>query len=497
MNDNLRLKLENLPLSPGVYKFKDSKGKVLYIGKALNLNSRVNSYFRDTHYDRPHIIPMLPLVEDVEVLETENEVEALVLESALIKRYMPRHNVLLKDDKSYAWIYINTQDKFPTVKIVRALKKEEFKKGRLFGPYPSGRATKQLFRYIRKMYPFCTCNQPKEACLYFHLGLCNGPYQGYVTREQYMENIGEIIKFLQGRRKRHVSELEAQMREASKDLDFEKAAALRDRIQDLKHLGGRIGFNYFDSEKDFVKNKQLQYQSELEGILKDLGLPENRQLSRIECYDISNISGKFAYGSMVVAINGQNDPSHYRIFKIKGLETPNDFEMLKEVLTRRLKHIGNPESDVSLSQMPDMILIDGGKGQLTAVGKLIPDDILLVGISKGRKYKRAGGRRKDEFWIEESGETVQKLIKNHRILSNLRDEAHRFAIRHHRKARKYTKQKSLLDQVKGIGPTRKKELLKKFGSLDGIKKATKEQLNEVIKSNDVVEMLMAKLSEKK
>ncbi|MCA9375029.1 GIY-YIG nuclease family protein, partial [Candidatus Dojkabacteria bacterium] len=205
MEQRIQELIDLIPRRTGVYKFYDQNGELLYIGKALNLNSRVTSYFRQDHTDRPHIIPMIPKIYNIEYIETENEVEALVLESALVHKQQPKYNVMLKDDKSYAWIYISTHEKVPRIEIVRSIDPKSFKNGRLFGPYPSGRAVLQVFRYIRKLYPFCTCKNPKEPCLYYHMGLCPGPHFDYISHEEYMKNIGEIIKFLQGKKKRHVS----------------------------------------------------------------------------------------------------------------------------------------------------------------------------------------------------------------------------------------------------------------------------------------------------
>jgi excinuclease ABC subunit C len=481
-----------IPKSFGIYKFLSTDGITLYIGKANDLHSRVGSYFSDKHQDRPHIISLIPLIAKIQYIETDNEIEALVLESALIHKSQPKYNIDKKDDKTYGWIYISTREDIPKVKIVRSIDLNDYKKGRLFGPYPSGRATRQIFDYIRKLYPFCTCTskKPKKSCLYIDIGLCPGPHQGLISKEDYRENINEIIKFLTGNKKRHVNSLTKKMKVYAKDRKFEQAAVLRDKINDLKYLATPISVNHSTSESDFIESKKKVRLKELNSIAKELGvkLPE-----RIECYDISNIQGKYAYGSMVVSINGILQPNQYRIFKIKGKDTPDDFGMLDEVLKRRLKHIGTDPKNESLKDKPNVVLIDGGKGQLGAVRGGLPVDIDLVGISKGKALKRKGLRKKDEFWVQRGPVTLSVQISSPKILIELRDEAHRFAIRHHRKARQKGGVKSILDDIKGIGSVRKKALKKKFGTVSDMRKASLEELEEVINNKGVSEVLFKTL----
>jgi excinuclease ABC subunit C len=478
MNLKLQKKLETLPHSPGVYRFKDKNGTILYIGKAINLYNRVHSYFRNDLDDRPWVRQMVPLIEDLEVIEAGNEIEALVLESALIKKYEPKYNSDLKDGKSYAWIYISTKDKFPTVKIVRALNAKEYKNGELFGPYPSGLAVKRVFTYLRKLYPFCNCcKEGSKESLYYYLGLCPGPYQGHITEEGYRKNINEIIKFLKGRKKGQIEDLEKQMRRYSKEKKYEKASVLRDKINDLKYLGEKIGFSYFDTEEEYTQKRKNTLKKNFDGLRTELGLAK---LNRIECYDISNIQGKEAYGSMVVAQDGEIRRNEYRIFKIRSLNTPNDPAMLTEVLQRRF-------SNTDFNILPDIVLIDGGKSQLGVVRKVIPSGIFILGISKGKRHKRHGGRLIDEFWGLFEGDVRQLDIQNNSILIDLRDEAHRFAITHHRKARSKDSQRSTLESIPGVGVERRKILMKTFGSIENIKKANKEELNKALKNNKTAE----------
>jgi excinuclease ABC subunit C len=492
MDTPLKQKLDILPQSPGVYKFLDKDGQILYIGKATNLRSRVKSYFSSDLYDRPRVKQMIPLISDVQIIETDNEIESLVLESVLIKEHKPFYNSDKKDDKSYVWIYISTKEKFPTVKIVRKINNKEFKKGQLFGPYPSSAATRRIFTYLRKIYPFCTCKkESSKECLYFHLGLCPGPHQGHITEKDYRKNINEIIKFLKGRKRGQINKMEKKMYQYSKEKNFEKAAKLRDRINDLKYLGEKIDLSPDDTESSYKERRKKVLKEEFEDLRSELGL---KKLQRIECYDISNIQGQKAYGSMVVAVNGEIKRDQYRIFKIDDIKKANDPAMLKRVLERRfdIKNKGKYPSD------PDIVLIDGGKSQLSVLLPLrnntIPKDTHLLGISKGKRLRRKGTRQIDEFWfvINSNNKNEEKEIKrvdivNNSILVDLRDEAHRFAILHHRKARRRSAKKSELDQIPGVGEKRRRALLKHFKGVGDIKKATKEEINKVVSNKTVSE----------
>jgi excinuclease ABC subunit C len=488
--NDLETKIKLLPQKPGIYKFLDEKGEILYIGKATNLRNRVSSYFSNTLYDRPRIKQMIPYIKDVSVTETDNEIESLVLESALIKKYKPFYNSDKKDDKSYVWIYISTKDKFPTVKIVRRVNNEEMKRGRLFGPYPSSSTTKRIFTYLRRLYPFCTCNkESSKECFYFHLGLCPGPYQGHISQEDYRKNINEIIKFLSGRKRGQIKEMEKEMYKYSKEKNFEKAAKLRDRISDLKYLDEKIDFLPDDTEQSYRERRKEVLKSEFEDLKRELNL---KKLSRIECYDISNIQGKLAYGSMVVAEDGEIRRDQYRIFKIEDITTPNDPAMLKRVLQRRF----DPNNKMKYLSNPDIILIDGGKSQLSVLHKelegILPPKSTLMGISKGKRLKRKGSRQLDEFWLitnpnKESNKITRVDIVNKSILIDLRDEAHRFAILHHRKSRIRESKRTELEKISGVGKKRIKKLLKDFGDINGLKKASIEDINKSINNKTVSE----------
>ncbi len=481
-------KLESLPQKPGIYKFFNKGGELLYVGKAVNLRNRVKSYFNNELFDRPRIRNMIPLISDIQIQETNNEIESLILESLLIKKHQPKYNSDLKDDKSYSWLYISTQDRFPTIKIVREIQKKEYKKGKLFGPYPSGYTIKRIFTYLRKIYPFCTCKEKQsKVCLYFHLGLCPGPYQGHISEEEYRKNINEIIKFLRGRKRGHISNLEKEMNKYSKLENYEEAALLRDRINDLKYLSERIDFSVDDTEETYVERRAKIIEENFKNLRLELNLSK---LSRIECYDISNTQGKEAYGSMVVANNGAIDHSEYRIFKIKTLDTPNDPLMLKEVLYRRFDCANQKKYKTN----PEIVLIDGGKSQLSQLHDVIPEGILLLGISKGKRLKRKGARQIDEFWSSLKGDIQKVEIVNKSILIDLRDEAHRFAILHHRKQRAKYLKTSALDNISGVGVKRSKGLLKQFKGVDQIKKASTEEINQIVKNKKLAEEIKEKVN---
>ena len=481
----LKQKLETIPNKPGIYKFMDKKGKILYVGKATNLRNRVSSYFNSSIQDRPWIVTMMPLVKDIQVIETDYDVEALILESSLIKKYKPKYNSDLKDDKSYAWIYISTKDEYPTVRIVRNISKKELRRGKIFGPYPNGSSVKVLFNYLRKLYPFCNCckaSDPRPS-IYFDLGLCPGPYHGYISKEKYRENIENIVDFLKGKKKNTIKELEQQMKIYSIEQKYEEAGQLRDKIDDLKYLNSNMRFSYENTGETYLEKRKEALRKSLESISNDLNIPVPE---RIECYDISNIQGKNAYGSLVVAQEGEIQRNMYRIFKIKEKDTPDDFGMLKEVLERRLKNIGR-NADETLSESPDLVLIDGGKGQLGELKDLIPEDIVLMGISKGKRLKRKGKKQIDEFWLRKDEDIKQVKMKDPNIFINLRDEAHRFAISHHRIARIKEIKRSELEKISGVGEKRRKILIKEFKSVENIKKQNMGNLNKVLKNKKVSE----------
>ncbi|MEA3356870.1 MAG: excinuclease ABC subunit UvrC [Patescibacteria group bacterium] len=512
-NMNSHLKTNKLPSKTGIYKFLNQKGNILYIGKALNLKYRVQSYFKTDFPDRPWLKQMIPQIHDIETIQTENEIEALILESNLIKKYRPKYNTELKDGKQYAWILIDTRASFPKVRRTRGLKA----KGRHFGPYPDGRPINRMLKYLRHLYPHANCKlkfypdrdpakvKTKRVCLYYHLGQCPGPCDNLMSSTEYKKNIDNIVKTLQGKKQGHIKKLEKNMLSLSQNRKFEKAAVLRDKISDLRYLSQRIDITPGDTEQEYRQIRKLRNLAGIKQAIKllNLNIPEFRINNlRIECYDISNIAGQIAYGSMTVSIGPNIEKSQYRIFKIRDENAKDDTAMLKRVLKRRLRYL-NPktshespmQSSESFLKKPDIILLDGGKAQLTSATKIMSQSgIALIAISKGKRLKRAGIQQKDEFWIILNNKIKKINIKSPFIFQQLRDEAHRFAIKHHRKGRKLLQKKSVLDTIEGIGPKRKKILMKKFKTISKIKSATVEQISQTIKNKKVAQRIYTELN---
>ncbi len=590
--------LKAIPPETGVYIFKDSKGQVLYVGKAVNLRSRVRSYFQPSSRSSLKARLLAEKVASVEFILTQNEVEALVLECNLIKRYRPPFNIRLRDDKQYPYIKITWHETFPRILVTRRMEQD----GSLyFGPYTSTSALHQTMDLIRKIFPYATCSDPSPGkrvrpCLYYDIGRCVGPCTGEVSPEEYRAMIEQVILFLKGRTEEIIAELRAKMEEAASVLAFEKAAAIRDQIFALERIsqqqrvvsplledkdfiayarsdeeacvqvffvrnGKLVGREYFvlegaemeegqslgaflklfyqkaafippeviipeelaeasvieewltsrrggevklrlpkdETESELLrmafhnaaetletlrenrereKKKGLEALAELEEALDLPRLP-----ARIECYDVSHIQGKWATGSMVVFVNGSPRKGLYRRFRIKEVEGIDDYAMLKEVLERRFRrYLEARDSELRLAasdepwpHRPDLVLVDGGKGQLGIALKVLEElgieDIPVAALAK----------REEELFIPGSEEPV-KLPQGSKALSllqRIRDEAHRFAISyHHKLARKETLSASL-EAIPGIGPKRRRALLERFGSLEALRKATVEEIASV------------------
>ncbi len=584
---SLEDKLKSLPDKPGVYIMKDSEGNVLYVGKASSLRNRVHSYFQKGQTHSPRIERMVGRVADFDLIVTDNEVEALILEATLIKQYKPRFNIRLRDDKQYPWIQVTAGEEFPRVFFVRQPARDEH---RYFGPYPSSQAVYQTIALIRQVFGLATCKlkftkeDRLKPCLYYHIHQCVAPCAGYITPEEYRKIVNEVLLFLEGKETRLIQKLRKQMEKAAEALRFEEAARLRDQIKALEKIQERqkvvavqdteqdiIGFaqgqgqaclsvlyvragkllgqeQYFlDTEGEASPEEILQaflqqYYTEKAQIPKEILLPfslpekdlftewlskkagrriqwltplrgekrrfvemantnaetalqqvlqkvqdqKNRALaglealqslldlpslpSRIEAYDISNFQGSEAVGSMVVFRDGRPQKEAYRRFKIKGLPPePNDFQMIQQVFRRRLEEglSGNPK----FLPFPDLVLIDGGKGQLNAALEVLEETGLNIPIL-------ALAKQFEEVYVPGSSAPLDISGDNPGLLllMAIRDEAHRFAVTFHRKLRGKVAMVSLLDQIPGIGKARRTALLKHFGSLEGVKSASLEEL---------------------
>lgn len=382
--------IENLPRSPGVYIFHNSSGEIIYVGKAINLRNRVRSYFTGVHHAKTE--QLVKEAVSFSIKQTDSAIEALILEANLIKKYQPIYNIREKDDKSYLYVWIS-KEKFPRVSLVRAtdVHKISESKPRLFGPYTSSNSIKTALEIIRPALPYRSCSKmPKKACLYGYLRLCDRPCEGKINAVQYKERIDELIAFLRARRKSIIRKMNKQMAEASGKQNYEEAALLRDKIKALTHINDVAVLKKDDIETIY---------------------------NRIEGYDISNISGANATGSMVVFINGESEKSEYKKFKIKNLTGANDTAMLAQVLARRARH--------KEWGTPDLMIIDGGAGQLNAASHALGKcgwHIPLVAIAKGAK------RKNNDFRFH--GRVVERNLM---LFKQVRDEAHRFAIGYYRK----------------------------------------------------------------
>jgi excinuclease ABC subunit C len=442
----LRKRIESLASSPGVYIFKDSKGCVLYVGKALNLKKRVSSYFQKETSLSPRIKKLVGLVSGIETRNTDSEDAALILEAQLIKEYKPKYNIVFRDDKSYPFLKI-TDEKFPRLLLVREKNQGP---GRYFGPYVDATMLRQAVISLRKIFPLRSCRRfPKRPCLEYHIGQCLAPCIGLIDEKRYEVIVKELAFFLEGKGSRLLQGLEKRMKQASKAMRFEEAALLRDQIESLK---GALAPKPQEDRSSPI-NESL---SQLKTALRLSSYPR-----RIEAFDISNIHGAFAVGSMVTFMDAKPFKAHYRHFKIKTVSGIDDYRMMREIIRRRYS------GSLSLKlPAPDLILIDGGQGHLA--------EVLSELASMGLKYPAIGiAKKKEEIFLPENPQPICLLAASPvlHLIERVRDEAHRFAITYHRKLRAKSASASLLDSVSGIGPKRKAELLKMFGSITDLKNA--------------------------
>jgi len=578
--------LRGLLPTPGVYLFKDAEGNIIYVGKASSLRHRVSSYFGSGQKLTPKIRRMVSKVADLEYFVTASEQEALILELNLIKRHHPRYNVRLKDDKTFPYLKIDLGEDWPRVHITRTLKANG---GRYFGPFASAKSIRQTLKLLKGIFPFRSCTRTitgsdPRPCLEYDIGHCLAPCIGKSSRAEYDEVIKQLILFMEGKQERVVKQLESRMNQAAAEMDFEKAARLRDQIQAVQEVveGQRIAARIkgeqdviaFAQERDqayvqvfFIRSSKLigresfvlqgtRYEepsrimasfiqqfyasaphlpprlllqhpvediATLQGwlqakrgggvkiqvprrggkkqlvdivaqnarqgleqlkikqlaspmtlskalaeIQKELNLPHPP--NRIEGYDISDIQGMAAVGSMVVFDKGRPKTAHYRRFRIKSVSGADDYAMLAEVLKRRFKRADAASGSWAL--MPDLVLIDGGKGQLnaalTAMREMGADAISAAGLAKENEELFIPGRAKP-IVLPPSSPGLQ-------LLQRLRDEAHRFALGYHHKVRRRQTFASALDSVPGIGAKRKKALIHQFGSVKSIREASVEEL---------------------
>lgn len=494
-------KTKTAPASPGCYIYKNKESKILYIGKAVNIRSRVNSYFTNYNKLDPKISVMVDQIQDVEFITTDNDLEALILETNLIKKYKPKYNRLMKDDKNYAWLMVTKEEDFPRLKFVR---NKKIKNADYFGPYISLNPIKRALKSLRKIFPYRSCKRKiylykdekgkikfhssnQKPCLYYYLKLCDAPCCEKISKQAYRKNINNIKRFFRSRKFEIIQELNKEMSKSVEKQKFEEAAQIRDKLEDLAYITQRIQVEKDMDEKLWKIKKAFIQISAVQSLISKLRFPNLKyhQKFRIECYDISNISGKSATGSMVVFTDGKPDKSNYRKFKIKTKQEPDDFLMLKEVLSRRFKlNKSNHKKDKSFQHFPQLIIIDGGKGQLSSVLEILKKyDLTIPTIGLAKKEE-------DIYKIENQTFKRIRLKKGSNeffLVQRIRDEAHRFAIKYHRILRSKKQVKSILDEIPGVGDTIRKRLLKAFGSAENIQKANLDELQAIVKNKKTVE----------
>lgn len=473
MNSQLQAKLKDLPNQSGVYFHKDAKGRIIYVGKAAVLKNRVRQYFQKTREFDTKTLALVAEITDTDWITTESEIDALFLESEMVKRYKPRYNILLQDDKSQLFVRINTKDAYPFISFTR----QPLDDGAdYFGPYYNGYAVKKALRFLRKIFPYSThAVMPKRVCLQYHLGLCPGVEEQKISSSDYKKTLRKLILYLKGQRIKLIQQLETEMKAASKKQDFETAAKCRNQLHDLKSLQKQILF----SDREFM---DISKDQALSGLSQLLGIPTPR---RIEGYDISHMQGTNNVASMVVATNGMADKAEYRKFKMR-IPGNNDFAHMHEVVSRRFsgRHLDWPK--------PDLLLIDGGKGQLAAalqalaqrgvgipaigLAKRLEEIIIKKDSSLHADVSEGQVRESDDFYVV-SLPHDSHIVK---LLQRIRNESHRFAVSYHTVLKRQKQTVSELDAILGVGPATRKKLIQSFGSLRAIKAANRQQIVAVV-----------------
>lgn len=481
MNQHLEEKLKELPKQPGVYFHKDKSGKIIYVGKAAVLRNRVRQYFQASRNRDPKTVLLVADIADTDWQVVDSEVEALFLEAEMIRRYMPKYNILLRDDKSMTYLRLNFKDKYPSLTYTRRPIDDG---AEYYGPYLSALSLKKALKYLRRAFPYSTHTVlPKRACLQVHLGICPGPETGTLDENAYKASLKKLVRVLKGQRKSLILELEKEMKAYAKNVEFEKAAQTRNQLFALKNLGQQIIF----SDKEFLD------------ISKDHALVELTQLlglkkppRRIEGFDISHMSGTDTVASMVVFTNGASDKTNYRKFKMR-VPGNDDFAHMREVMTRRFS-----DKNIKSWGMPDLLLIDGGKGQLeSALSVLREKGIKIPAVGLAKKYEeivikndwpfvalnqqviiklRGFSKVSDDFTLVDLPNNTN-IIK---LLQRVRDESHRFAVSYHTVLKRSRQTKSALEDIPGIGSATKKKLLKAFGSAKGVAEASEEEVSKVV-----------------
>jgi excinuclease ABC subunit C len=503
VNTQLDKKLKDLPREPGVYFHKSKSGEIIYVGKAAVLRNRVRQYFQASRNRDPKTEALVAEIHDTDWMVVDSELEALFLEAEMIRRYMPRYNILLRDDKAMSYIRIDYDSDYPTVSTTRRPLDDG---ARYYGPYFSTYGVRQALKLLRRIFPFATRRVPgqKRASLHYHLGLDPGLEEGKTSLEDYRKNLRKLIAIIEGKRTAILREVERDMKRAAKAQDYENAARLRNQLLSLQNLGKQVIF----SDKEFLDISKDHALNELVDLLGLSGFPR-----RIEGYDISHMQGTNVVASMVVFTNGVSDKGEYRKFKMSKQHN-NDFFNMNETLRRRLD-----EKHLKDWGKPSLVLIDGGKGQLDAAIQARDEKrqatIPFIGLAKREEQivikkpnmdSRMSKYRKEnrEFDTRHSGigdsnvqlnvdavhklggfvtETDEFILVNlpHstnvvKLLQRIRDESHRFAVSYHSVLKVKHQTASVLDDIPTIGPATRKKLIKTFGSMRGVLQARDQDL---------------------
>ena len=467
MATDLKSKARDLPNKPGVYLMRDQLGRVIYVGKARSLRKRVGQYFHPSRQMRwdPKTRALIESIADFETFVAKSEPEALLLEGKLIKDYKPRYNALLKDDKRFLLVKVNLTEPYPRFKFAR-LKKDDG--ARYFGPFAHADAIRRAMQFMRKTYGVLVAGtgRPTEKELKYSTYLVPVPLAG-MTREEYLRRVEVACEFLEGRNKEGLAELEKQMRAASKEMQFEKAAELRDVLRSLREIA-RVA-----RERKFARNPaaggpKIDLQSEMAELQRVLSLPVLPR--HIEGFDISNISGTLSVASAVCFRDGKPHKTHYRHYRIKTVEGSDDSASMAEVVGRRYARV-----QVEGGVLPDLVMVDGGAGQvaaaLRALDALELRAVPVIGLAK----------RHEEIYLPSQSQPIQldHASPALHLIQRLRDEAHRFANAYHQKLRTRRIQESVLDEFPGLGEKRKQTLLRHFGSIQRLRIATAEEIAAV------------------
>lgn len=487
MNAQLKEKLTQLPADPGVYFHKDKTGEIIYVGKAAVLKNRVRQYFQKSRSRDPKTDALVAEIVDTDWMVVDSEIEALFLEAEMIRRYMPRYNILLRDDKSMSYIRVDYDAPHPTVTTTRRPLDDG---ARYFGPYLSMLSVRQALKLLRRIFPYSTRRIPgqKRATLHYHIGLDPGLEEGKTSLDAYRANLRKLMAVIEGKRTQVIKEVEQEMKRAAKAQDFEAAARLRNQLFALQNLRKQIVF----SDKEFLDISKDHALNELVSLL---GL--ERAPYRIEGYDISHQQGTDVVASMVVFTNGVSNKGEYRKFKTK-IDHNNDFYNMHETISRRLQ-----QKNLKAWAKPDLILIDGGKGQLDAAIRARDSagcsGIPFIGLAKREEQiviqkrhtdtgsgvsldisaiRKLGGyvTESDDFILLNLPHTTNVV----KLLQRIRDESHRFAVSYHSTLKTKRQTASSLDDVPGIGPATRKKLIRVFGSTRGVRQAGEAEIAAAI-----------------